>query len=112
MTETACCFQDSLLLQALFVASRTIYSKQLLCKSARTCKVCIAVITHKPNTPHELQSNGDEGRYWRVLSDAGITRQRLESFDRPIKTSPQFFKDKKVGSLLAACTRPSPAACA
>jgi hypothetical protein len=44
-----------------------------------------------------LESNGDEGRYWRVLSDHGITRQRLESFDRPIKTPPQFFGDKKVG---------------
>lgn len=41
------------------------------------------------------QSNGDEGRYWRVLSDAGITRQRLESFDRPIRTAPHFFADKK-----------------
>jgi hypothetical protein len=36
------------------------------------------------------------GRYWRVLSDHGITRQRLESFDRAIRTEPQFFKDKKV----------------
>ena len=43
-----------------------------------------------------LESNGDEGRYWRVLSDNGVTRQRLESFDRPIKTAPQFFPDKKV----------------
>jgi len=43
-----------------------------------------------------LESNGDEGRYWRVLSDHGITRQRLESFDRPIKSAPQFFGDKKV----------------
>ena len=42
------------------------------------------------------QSNGDEGRYWRVLSDAGINRARLEGFDRPIKTAPQFFSDKKV----------------
>lgn len=43
-----------------------------------------------------LESNGDEGRYWRVLSDNGITRQRLEGFDRPIKSAPQFFADKKV----------------
>ena len=31
-----------------------------------------------------------------MLSDNGVTRQRLESFDRPIKTAPQFFPDKKV----------------
>jgi hypothetical protein len=32
-----------------------------------------------------LRSNGDNGAYWRVLSDAGLTRARLESFDRPIR---------------------------
>lgn len=32
-----------------------------------------------------LRSNGDNGTYWRVLSDAGLTRARLESFDRPIR---------------------------
>lgn len=42
-----------------------------------------------------LESGGDEGRYWRVLSDAGVTRQRLESFDRPIKAPPQYFADKR-----------------
>lgn len=31
-----------------------------------------------------LRANGDNGAYWRVLSDAGISRARLESFDRPI----------------------------
>jgi hypothetical protein len=29
-----------------------------------------------------LEANGDHSAYWRVLSDAGITRQRLEGFDR------------------------------
>lgn len=42
-----------------------------------------------------LESDGDEGRYWRVLSDNGITRERLESFDRPIVSRPQFWKEKK-----------------
>jgi alpha-glucan, water dikinase len=32
-----------------------------------------------------LRANGDNGAYWRVLSDAGISRARLESFDRPIR---------------------------
>jgi len=36
-----------------------------------------------------LQANGDNGAYWRVLSDAGITRQRLESFDRAIRCEPE-----------------------
>jgi alpha-glucan,water dikinase len=30
-----------------------------------------------------------------VLSDAGITRQRLESFDRAIVTDPRFYADKR-----------------
>ena len=42
-----------------------------------------------------LASNGDLGTYWRVLSEAGITRQRLESFDRPIVTEPVFYAAKK-----------------
>lgn len=31
-----------------------------------------------------LQADGNVSAYWRTLSDAGITRERLESFDRPI----------------------------
>ena len=34
-----------------------------------------------------LQGNGDNGAYWRHLTDNGITRERLESFDRAIKVS-------------------------
>ncbi len=30
-----------------------------------------------------------------MLSEAGISRQRLESFDRPIVTLPEFFPDKR-----------------
>ena len=40
--------------------------------------ICEAFITF-------LERNGDNGAYWRVLTDAGITRERLEGFDRPIK---------------------------
>lgn len=42
-----------------------------------------------------LRSDGDLNSYLRVLSEAGISRARLESFDRPIKTDPHFFADKK-----------------
>ena len=34
-----------------------------------------------------LENNGDNGAYWRHLTDNGITRQRLESFDRAIKVT-------------------------
>ncbi len=32
-----------------------------------------------------LEGNGDNGSYWAHLNDNGITRHRLESFDRAIK---------------------------
>ena len=40
--------------------------------------ICEAYITF-------MERGGDNGAYWRVLTDAGITRERLEGFDRPIK---------------------------
>eukprot|EP00798_Chlamydomonas_sp_ICE-L_P029012 gene29012-32203_t len=42
-----------------------------------------------------LESNGNRDCYWHVLSDNGISRHRLESFDRPITLEPDFFGDKK-----------------
>ncbi|EFJ44707.1 hypothetical protein VOLCADRAFT_118653, partial [Volvox carteri f. nagariensis] len=42
-----------------------------------------------------LESGGNLGAYWRVLSDAGITRQRLESFDRAITLEPEYYGDKR-----------------
>lgn len=42
-----------------------------------------------------LESNGNLGAYWRTLSDNGVTRQRLEGFDRPIVNEPKFPADKK-----------------
>ncbi|KAJ9505372.1 hypothetical protein QJQ45_028079, partial [Haematococcus lacustris] len=42
-----------------------------------------------------LESNGSMSAYWRTLSDAGITRQRLESYDRAITLEPQWFDGKK-----------------
>jgi hypothetical protein len=47
-----------------------------------------------------LQANGDRGAYWRVLSDAGISRQRLESFDRPIVCEPEWFGSGKKDALI------------
>ncbi|GAX78330.1 hypothetical protein CEUSTIGMA_g5772.t1 [Chlamydomonas eustigma] len=47
-----------------------------------------------------LESNGNREAYWRVLSDAGVTRQRLEGFDRPITLEPEFYGDKK-GALIS-----------
>ena len=42
-----------------------------------------------------LEGNGDNGAYWRHLTDNGITRERLEGFDRAIKVG--------CGALLPAC---------
>lgn len=42
-----------------------------------------------------LRTDGDMGAYWGVLSDHGIDRERLESFDRAIVTLPVYFADKK-----------------
>lgn len=37
-----------------------------------------------------LRSNGNVQRFYEVLETGGITRQRLESFERPIRTPPNF----------------------
>lgn len=42
-----------------------------------------------------LENNGDNGAYWRHLTDNGITRERLEGFDRAIKVEPENYPDKK-----------------
>ena len=47
-----------------------------------------------------LESNGNREAYWRVLSDAGVSRERLEGFDRPIRLEPEFYGDKK-GALIS-----------
>ena len=55
--------------------------------------ICEAYITF-------LERDGDNGAYWRVLTDAGITRERLEGFDRPIKVRAR--QAGAVGAELAA----------
>jgi alpha-glucan,water dikinase len=42
-----------------------------------------------------LRSNGDTHTFYRRLEEGGVTRHRLESFDRPIIAQPDFYADKK-----------------
>lgn len=42
-----------------------------------------------------LDENGDNATYWRVLSDMGVSRERLESFERPIRCEPEDFPEKR-----------------
>jgi alpha-glucan,water dikinase len=46
-----------------------------------------------------LNSNGNQDRFYEVLRKNGVTRERLESFERPIRSSPQFFGHLKDGLL-------------
>jgi alpha-glucan,water dikinase len=46
-----------------------------------------------------LNSNGNQDRFYQVLRDNGVTRERLASFERPIRSSPQFFAGLKDGLL-------------
>jgi alpha-glucan, water dikinase len=46
-----------------------------------------------------LNANGNQDRFYQVLRDNGVTRERLESFERPIRSSPQFFGHLKDGLL-------------
>uniref|UniRef100_A0A0G4HBD4 Uncharacterized protein n=1 Tax=Chromera velia CCMP2878 TaxID=1169474 RepID=A0A0G4HBD4_9ALVE len=40
-----------------------------------------------------LRSHGDMGVYWRVLEEHGIDRQRLESYDRAVRSEPYMHGD-------------------
>nr|MBS0020956.1 hypothetical protein [Gammaproteobacteria bacterium] len=44
-----------------------------------------------------LKSDGELDRFYAVLAAQGVSRERLQSFDRPINTDPLFFADKKAG---------------
>eukprot|EP01025_Chloroclados_australasicus_P029393 TRINITY_DN2937_c0_g1_i13.p1 TRINITY_DN2937_c0_g1~~TRINITY_DN2937_c0_g1_i13.p1 ORF type:complete len:933 (-),score=168.34 TRINITY_DN2937_c0_g1_i13:30-2582(-) len=46
--------------------------------------ICTAYIAY-------LEAGRDVGAYWRTLSDHGITKERLESFDRPIVAQPDTY---------------------
>ncbi|MHB1425023.1 MAG: phosphohistidine-like domain-containing protein [Gemmataceae bacterium] len=42
-----------------------------------------------------LRSNGDVGTFYRTLEQGGVTKARLQSFERPIKSAPWFYADRK-----------------
>ncbi|HZV05028.1 MAG TPA: PEP/pyruvate-binding domain-containing protein [Gemmataceae bacterium] len=42
-----------------------------------------------------LRSNGDATAFYRTLEQGGVTRARLQSFERPIKSEPVFYADRK-----------------
>ncbi len=44
-----------------------------------------------------LESGGDLNSFYTTLEQKGVTRERLQSFERPIKTDPIFYGDKKAG---------------
>jgi alpha-glucan,water dikinase len=46
-----------------------------------------------------LRNNGNLDRFYQTLEADGVTRQRLESFERPIRSSPQFVPHLKDGLL-------------
>lgn len=42
-----------------------------------------------------LKNNGDKKLFYQTLEQGGVTRERLQSFERPIKTDPEYWADKK-----------------
>jgi len=46
-----------------------------------------------------LRSDGNLDRFYQTLRDGGVTRERLESFERPIRTNPDFVPRLK-GALI------------
>lgn len=42
-----------------------------------------------------LRSHGDRGRFYQTLADGGVTRARLQSFERAIRTDPEFYADHR-----------------
>jgi alpha-glucan,water dikinase len=42
-----------------------------------------------------LRSNGDVAMFYRTLEEGGVTRERLHNFERPIRTDPVFYGDRK-----------------
>jgi alpha-glucan,water dikinase len=44
-----------------------------------------------------LRSNGNLDRFYQTLGAGGVTRERLESFERPIRSQPQFVPHLKDG---------------
>ncbi|KAJ8548378.1 hypothetical protein K7X08_030847 [Anisodus acutangulus] len=54
--------------------------------------ICQALIDY-------IQSDFDMGVYWKTLNENGITKERLLSYDRAIRSEPDFRRDQKDGLL-------------
>jgi alpha-glucan,water dikinase len=60
---------------------------------------------HNNTTPDDIviceayvaffRSDGDLDTFYRILEAGGVTRERLDSFERPITVKPDFYPDKK-----------------
>lgn len=46
-----------------------------------------------------LEADGALEVFYRTLEEGGVSRERLASFERPIKTDPRFYAEKKQGLL-------------
>ena len=44
-----------------------------------------------------LHSNGDLAHFYDTLLQGGVSRERLQNFERPIRTDPEFYPDKQDG---------------
>ena len=44
-----------------------------------------------------LHSNGDLAQFYDTLLRGGVSRERLQNFERPIRTDPEFYPDKRDG---------------
>jgi alpha-glucan,water dikinase len=42
-----------------------------------------------------LRANGDRAAFYRALEAGGVTRERLQGFERPIRSEPDYYADKK-----------------
>jgi alpha-glucan,water dikinase len=42
-----------------------------------------------------LRANGDVATFYRTLEQGGVRRERLRGFERPIRTDPEFYGDRK-----------------
>src|SRR5437899_9996505 len=47
-----------------------------------------------------LRSNGDRARFDDTLRAGGVSRERLTRFERPIRSDPDFYADKKDGLIV------------
>jgi alpha-glucan,water dikinase len=46
---------------------------------------------------NHIKSGFDMGVYWKTLNDSGVTKERMLSYDRPVRSEPKFKADQKDG---------------